>query len=328
MPPPVAPSSETLPPLVAPIPGAPDVGAEHLVGSADHDRAGGSGYTDFEHDLEDRFDGLNLCGEEETDLDFSDYKLDKIPVWARVQGIPDGLMKKKDLAERVAKKAGEPPFTVNVTEGKINPSKYLRARVFLDLNKPLVRVVTITLKERKKYAVYYEKLPDFCFFCGKMGHDVIECGDGVHSEAECEWGDDLRVVFEPFNPPGGDRGGNNRGGRTDRGRGRGRNSGDTYADAENMDLDNNMQGSSGARKRLNYGAGKTVVPPGSVVEGVSVANMILMLENANKVVDKTLMSTPQKIQEPKRRRRNGVDGDDSSDNLGSAASFEEDRRDQ
>jgi hypothetical protein len=153
-----------------------------------------------------------------------DYKLDKIPIWARVQGIPDGLMKKKELAERVAKKVGEPPFTVIVNEGRINPSKYLRARVYLDMNKPLARVVTITLKERKMYPVYYEKLPEFCFFCGKLGHDVTECGDGVHPKSECQWGDDLRAVFEPFNPPG-DRGGGTRGGHSDRGRARGRNTG-------------------------------------------------------------------------------------------------------
>jgi hypothetical protein len=53
-----------------------------------------------------------------------------------------------------------------------------------------------------------------------------------------------------------------------------------------------------------------------------------MLENVSKVVDKTLMSTPQKIQDPKRRIRNGIDRNDSSDKLGSVASFEEDRRDQ
>lgn len=31
------------------------------------------------------------------------YKLDKIPVWARIQGVPEGLMKKRELAEKVAK---------------------------------------------------------------------------------------------------------------------------------------------------------------------------------------------------------------------------------
>ena len=81
------------------------------------------------------------------------YKLDRIPVWARIQGVPDGLMKRKDLAKKVAQKVGEPPIVVAVTDGKNNPSTYLCARVFVDIRKPLVCVVPITLKEKRKFLV-------------------------------------------------------------------------------------------------------------------------------------------------------------------------------
>lgn len=50
-----------------------------------------------------------------------DYRLDKFPVWAWIRGIPKGLMKKKDLAKKVAKKVGKQLFTVIVNEGRINP---------------------------------------------------------------------------------------------------------------------------------------------------------------------------------------------------------------
>ncbi|KAM0907655.1 hypothetical protein ACQ4PT_015966 [Festuca glaucescens] len=256
------------------------------------DVAGGSGAIDADKELEDRFEGLNLRGEEETDLDFSDeiegligevrwialfrvhtskpfshaamfkqmrnawstaqdvtfktkgenlflaqfhclgdwnrvmdggpwlfrgaalvmteydgftnvedYKLDKIHVWTRIQGIPEGLMKKKELAEKVARKVGDPPITVIVNEGIINASKYLRARVHVVLSKPLVRLVPITLKERKVYPVQYEKLLDFCNFCGMIGHIVTECGDGVHAKEECQWGEWLKwgSMFFPAN---------------------------------------------------------------------------------------------------------------------------------
>ena len=46
-----------------------------------------------------------------------DYKLNKIPVWARIQGIRKGLMKKNELVEKVARKVGKPPITVIVDEG-------------------------------------------------------------------------------------------------------------------------------------------------------------------------------------------------------------------
>lgn len=35
-----------------------------------------------------------------------EYKLDKIPVWTRIEGVPEGLMKKRELAEKVGKKVG------------------------------------------------------------------------------------------------------------------------------------------------------------------------------------------------------------------------------
>lgn len=50
-----------------------------------------------------------------------DYKLDGIPVWARIVGLPDGLMKKKEVAEKIAAKVGIPLFNVIVNEGGINP---------------------------------------------------------------------------------------------------------------------------------------------------------------------------------------------------------------
>jgi hypothetical protein len=69
--------------------------------------------------------------------------------------------------------------------------------------------VPINLKERKKYHVQYERLPDFCKFCGLLGHEVRECGDGVHEEDKCQWGDWLKVVFELNIPIGAGKGGGN-----------------------------------------------------------------------------------------------------------------------
>lgn len=156
--------------------------------------------------------------------DVKKYKLDHIPVWVRIQGIPDGVMKRKDMAEKVASKVGDPPITVMVNEGKINPTTYLRARVFHSMEKPLVRVVQITFKERNNYLVQYEKLPLFCFHCGHLDHELTECGDGVHEKASCGWGEWL-VVNQGGSSGGretgrqGMRDGRGRGGARGRGRG-------------------------------------------------------------------------------------------------------------
>lgn len=124
-------------------------------------------------------------------------------------GIPDGLMK-KEIAEKITRKVGIPPLKVVVNEGRINPTKYLRARVHVMLDTPLVRFVPLTLKESKRYPVEYEKLPDFCEFYGLIGHVVTECGDGIHKPGECEWGSWLLVNFdEPAGRTGGGRGQHN-----------------------------------------------------------------------------------------------------------------------
>lgn len=104
-------------------------------------------------------------------------------------------MKKKEIAEKIAKKVGGPLISVIVNEGHLNPTKYLRARVFLMLDTPLVRFVPLTLKESKKYPMEYEKLHDFCDFYGLMRHVVIECGDGIHSADECEWGSSSSLIL-------------------------------------------------------------------------------------------------------------------------------------
>jgi hypothetical protein len=90
-------------------------------------------------------------------------------------------MRKVELAEKVAKKVGCPLFNVIMNLGRINTAKYLRALVFIDINKPLVWFVPLILKDKKRYPVLYEKLLDFFYFCGLVGHVLEECGDGVHA---------------------------------------------------------------------------------------------------------------------------------------------------
>jgi hypothetical protein len=146
-------------------------------------------------------------------------------------------MKKKDLAEKVARKVGNPPITVIVDEGRINPSSYLRAWVFLELDKPLIRVVPITTKESWRYLTQYEKLPTFYFVCGIMGHKMTECGDGVHDLSKCHWGDWLLVNFGVSTiGPGAKHGNGAKGGMSNRGQGRGRGMSQSDAEEEDMEI--------------------------------------------------------------------------------------------
>ena len=100
-----------------------------------------------------------------------------------------------------------------------------------------MRVVPITIKESKRYLVQYEKLSMFCFVCGLMGHEMIECGDGVHDVNKCRWGDWLQVKFGGNNlRRGAGRGSGPRGGFGNRGRGRGRGTCPNANEGDDMDI--------------------------------------------------------------------------------------------
>jgi hypothetical protein len=59
---------------------------------------------------------------------------------------------KNELAGKVAAKLGKKAsIMVDIQEGRINPLPYMRARIHILLERSLVWVVLITLKEKKKY---------------------------------------------------------------------------------------------------------------------------------------------------------------------------------
>lgn len=58
-------------------------------------------------------------------------------------------------------------------------SKSMRIRVMLDVSKPLVRGTRIGCGNgaSKWIDIKYERMPIFCFTCGRIGHVDKDCGD-------------------------------------------------------------------------------------------------------------------------------------------------------
>lgn len=72
----------------------------------------------------------------------------------------------------------------------------LRVKVKINIKESLKRgtnVKTGSMAEKKWIPITYEKLPDFCYYCGRLGHVVHECHEeGVERSKERNFGVDLR----------------------------------------------------------------------------------------------------------------------------------------
>jgi hypothetical protein len=70
----------------------------------------------------------------------------------------------------------------------------MRVRVEFPLNNPLVPSLTVKIKGRGAMTITlrYEKVPYFCFTCGRLGHAAINCDDEEISEDGPHFGEELR----------------------------------------------------------------------------------------------------------------------------------------
>uniref|UniRef100_A0A803Q009 DUF4283 domain-containing protein n=1 Tax=Cannabis sativa TaxID=3483 RepID=A0A803Q009_CANSA len=96
-----------------------------------------------------------------------------VPFWVQVYGIPF-MCKSHDLARFIAMEVGDLiEIDKDTIKEEIGP--YMHLRILLDVNLPIRRGMNIKFirmgREFIKWLDFkYERLPDFCFFCGKLDH--------------------------------------------------------------------------------------------------------------------------------------------------------------
>ncbi|CAD6213027.1 unnamed protein product [Miscanthus lutarioriparius] len=126
----------------------------------------------------------------------SDIHFDYMSIWVRIYNIPFGLMNGK-WGYVIAKKIG-PVEKLEVDDQDRAWGAYLRAKVQINITKPLMRGVSIfsTKRQAKEwYEVRYEKLPNYCYSCGIIGYSSVECLTPAERDADglLPYSGDLRV---------------------------------------------------------------------------------------------------------------------------------------
>ncbi|MBA0878325.1 hypothetical protein Goshw_007137 [Gossypium schwendimanii] len=96
----------------------------------------------------------------------SQIRLNSSPVWLKVGPcLPE--FDKKDLLHAIGVTFGR------IIRSEIN-GEWCRLKINLDVQKPLRRGIFVSVNNKNKWWISfkYEKLPTFCFGCGKLGHGL------------------------------------------------------------------------------------------------------------------------------------------------------------
>ncbi|KAK6123351.1 hypothetical protein DH2020_042911 [Rehmannia glutinosa] len=122
--------------------------------------------------------------EAKSDMVISNFEFKKSPFWIQLHNIPLGLMTTQ-FASIAGNSIGQ-FIDVDCDASGSAIGKFLRIRVEMDISKPLRRILQVDYQSHKITVVLkYERLPDFCFFCGKIDYiiDKIKNDLGFHGFA-------------------------------------------------------------------------------------------------------------------------------------------------
>ena len=96
------------------------------------------------------------------DLRISYYKFDKACFWIRIYGLSLGLMN-EEITKLLGRKIGELK-SIDKNSSRSGVGRSLRVRIDIDINKPLKRFVSLTVKGQNEVLrgrLRYERLPIF-----------------------------------------------------------------------------------------------------------------------------------------------------------------------
>ncbi|RYQ87864.1 hypothetical protein Ahy_B09g095407 [Arachis hypogaea] len=122
----------------------------------------------------------------------------KVPIWIQLWGLPEHC-KTKELGRKLGRVMGEVmDVDLFILRGK--EEQIVKVQIGLDVTKPLRRSMKIAGGDKKviELQVKYEKIGNFCYYCGFLGHEARGCSKFFEDSAagkvdEEKWGPWVRA---------------------------------------------------------------------------------------------------------------------------------------
>lgn len=142
------------------------------------------------------FDGKILLLKEIKEEQPSEVKLSNSPFWVRLLDVPFGK-RNASFASIIGEKLGG--FIKFDDSDPIGWEMFMRVKINLDISKPLPRGIKVRVgQDSTKWVGFkYERLGDFCYFCGRLGHTDRDCSHITGSEE----GQEMVYQYGPFMVP-------------------------------------------------------------------------------------------------------------------------------
>ncbi|KAL3519956.1 hypothetical protein ACH5RR_018105 [Cinchona calisaya] len=135
-----------------------------------------------------------------TDIPFSEIDFSTSAFWVQIHNLPLLAMNLTN-AVNIGSQIGKVLSTEGADNNLLGLKRYMRIKVLINVHMPLKTGIPTVDPAKGNYWIplRFERLPDFCYSCGKLGHSINGCGEPRSKQnSKDDYGPWLRAKTQYF----------------------------------------------------------------------------------------------------------------------------------